>query len=304
MDEPAPPPAGSSSLSPSSDGKRLKGTIYVNNIWYSRLVSLKKLAKTLSESETSYLENPLAVQLGLNDAVPPSAHRLIPANSKAINPAEFYPTLLDASERMFDGEIDWQQFEEVARFMFGTKAYVVFTIDLFASRVIKQGNKAQIILGDPRWPELFSLLQKERRETAPGPTSQFLINYRRQVESLIAGEDSREKDNSNLNVHQGIRGTVAGPLLRRNLRANDSAEETPKYHAEGGLHIKVDMLTYRLFFVSRTEETYCRERTSSEVRQLDEQAKRTASARTKAFDTWLASKTEDRQKQDDVSMEM
>ncbi|KAF8753939.1 Histone deacetylase (HDAC) interacting [Rhizoctonia solani] len=355
------PPEAVSSESNLPEGVwRLKGTIYVNNavyvllriiqIWYSRLVSLKKLAKTLSESETSYLENPLAVQLGLNDAVPPSAHRLIPANSKAINPAEFYPTLLDASERMFDGEIDWQQFEEVARFMFGTKAYVVFTIDLFASRVIKQGNKAQIILGDPRWPELFSLLQKERRETAPGPTSQFLINYRRQVESLIAGEDSREKDNSNLNVHrivwngerrvlsfqllarddgsvmdsetmngrwrqyidsyvlthqtEGIRGTVAGPLLRRNLRANDSAEETPKYHAEGGLHIKVDMLTYRLFFVSRTEETYCRERTSSEVRQLDEQAKRTASARTKAFDTWLASKTEDRQKQDDVSMEM
>ncbi|CAE6432182.1 unnamed protein product [Rhizoctonia solani] len=349
MDE---PPAQSLS----SEGKRLRGTMYVNNaiyvllriiqIWYSRLVSLKKLAKTLAESEASYLENPLGVQLGLNDAVPPSAHRLIPANSKAINPAEFYPTLLDASERMFDGEIDWQQFEEVARFMFGTKAYVVFTIDLFASRVIKQ---AQIILADPRWPELFSLLQKERRETAPGPSSQFLINYRRQVESLIAGEDSREKDNSNLNVHrivwngerkvlsfqllarddgsvldsetvngrwrqyidsyvlthqtEGIRGTVAGPLLRRNLRANDSTEETPKYHAEGGLHIKVDMLTYRLFFVSRTEETYCRERTSQEVRLLDEQAKKTASARTKAFDTWLASKTEERQKQDDV-MEM
>ncbi|CAE6387267.1 unnamed protein product [Rhizoctonia solani] len=334
--------------------KRLRGTMYANNaiyvllriiqIWWSRLHSLKRLAHTLAQSETSYLENPLAIQLGLNDAVPPSAHRLIPANSKAINPAEFYPTLLDASERMFDGEIDWQQFEEIARFMFGTKAYLVFTIDLFASRVIKQ---AQIILADPRWPELFSLLQKERREALP--TSQFLINYRRQVESLIAGEDSREKDNSNLNVHrivwsggrkrltfqllarddasvmdsetvngrwrqyidsyvlthqtEGIRGTVAGPLLRRNLRANDSAEETPKYHAEGGLHIKVDMLTYRLFFVSRTEETYCRERTSQEVRQLDEQAKKTASVRTKAFDAWLATKTEGRQKED-ISMEM
>lgn len=92
--------------------------------------------------------------------------------------------------------------------------------------------------------------------------------------------------------------------LHRNLRSNDSSEETPKYHAEGGLHIKVDMLTYRLFFVSRTEETYCRERTSQEVRQLDEQAKKTSSARAKAFDTWLASKTEVRQKQDDVSMEL
>lgn len=51
-------------------------------------------------------------------------------------------TLLDASERMFDGEIDWQQFEEVARFMFGTKAYVVFTIDLLAARIIKQVSAA------------------------------------------------------------------------------------------------------------------------------------------------------------------
>ena len=57
------------------------------------------------------------------------------------NPAsEFYMTLLDASERMFDGEIDWQQFEEVARFMFGTKAHVVFTIDLLAGRIIKQAS--------------------------------------------------------------------------------------------------------------------------------------------------------------------
>jgi paired amphipathic helix protein Sin3a len=42
---------------------------------------------------------------------------------------------------MFDGEIDWQQFEEVARFMFGTKAYVVFTIDLLAGRIIKQASR-------------------------------------------------------------------------------------------------------------------------------------------------------------------
>ena len=94
----------------------------------------------------------------------------------------------------------------------------------------------------------------------------------------------------------------------RNLRNADAAEDTPKYHAEGGLHIKVDMLTYRLFFVSRTEETYCRERTSREVRQLDEQAKKTSTGRLKAFDAWLSSRTESKsregQKQDDVSMEL
>ncbi|KAG8682319.1 Transcriptional regulatory protein sin3 [Ceratobasidium sp. 394] len=361
MDDGSAPTLGSNGNGAQS-GKRTRGTMYVNNavyvllriiqIWYSRLVSLKKLAKTLAESGESYLENPLAVQLGLNDAVPPSAHRLIPTSANTPNPAsEFYATLLDASERMFDGEIDWQQFEEVARFMFGTKAYVVFTIDLLAGRIIKQ---TQAILSDARWPELCSLIQKERRETAPGPSSQFLINYRRQVEALIAGEDSREKDNSNLNVHrivwnnekkllsfqllarddmsvydseamngrwkhyidsyvlthqtEGLRSVVQGPLLRRNLRNVDSTEDSPKYHAEGGLHIKVDMLTYRLFFVSRTEETYCRERTTQEVQQLDEQAKKTGVGRAKAFESWLASKGDAKsnqgQKQDDVSMEM
>lgn len=102
------------------------------------------------------------------------------------------------------------------------------------------------------------------------------------------------------------------PLIRyfnfRNLRNADATEDTPKYHAEGGLHIKVDMLTYRLFFVSRTEETYCRERTPQEVRQLDEQAKKTSVGRTKAFDTWLSNRTESKggegQKPDDISMEL
>ncbi|KAG8736334.1 Transcriptional regulatory protein sin3 [Ceratobasidium sp. 414] len=364
-------PGSSSNGNGAQSSKRTKGTMYVNNavyvllriiqIWYSRLVSLKKLAKTLAESSDSYLENPLAVQLGLNDAVPPSAHRLIPTSANTPNLAsEFYSTLLDACERMFDGEIDWQQFEEVARFMFGTKAYVVFTIDILASRIIKQASLqpcmslTQAILGDARWPELCALIQKERRETAPGPSSQFLINYRRQVEALIAGEDSREKDNSNLNVHrivwnnekktlsfqllarddmsvydsetmngrwrhyidsyvlthqtEGLRSLIQGPLLRRNLRNVDSAEDSPKYHAEGGLHIKVDMLTYRLFFVSRTEETYCRERATQEIQQLDEQAKKTSAGRAKTFESWLARKNDGKgsqgQKQDDVPMEM
>lgn len=125
---------------------------------------------------------------------------------------------------------------------------------------------------------------------------------------------------------EGIRGTVVGPLLRRlvhfifpkqlthmlpayrNLRNSDATEETPKYHAEGGLHIKVDMLTYRLFFVSRTEETYCRERSTQEVRQLDDQVKKTVNSRNKRFDAWLANKVDanntEGRKQDEMPMEM
>jgi hypothetical protein len=68
------------------------------------------------------------------------------------------------------------------------------------------------------------------------------------------------------------------------------------------------MLTYRLFFVSRTEETYCRERSTQEVRLLDEQAKKTAASRSKAFDAWLTRKVDanniEGKKQDDMSMEL
>ena len=50
------------------------------------------------------------------------------------NPAaHFYEYLLVACERLFDNEIDQQSFEDVARYMFGTKVF--YTIVVYISSI-------------------------------------------------------------------------------------------------------------------------------------------------------------------------
>jgi histone deacetylase complex regulatory component SIN3 len=58
---------------------------------------------------------------------------------KERNPAKYYyQYMLDACEKLFDAEIDQNTFEEQLRFMFGTKAYLLFTVDKVISALIKQ----------------------------------------------------------------------------------------------------------------------------------------------------------------------
>ena len=59
--------------------------------------------------------------------------------SAALNPAEhFYLHLLDLVEKVFDGELEQTTFEENMRFMFGTRAFVVFTLDKLCAAICKQ----------------------------------------------------------------------------------------------------------------------------------------------------------------------
>lgn len=50
----------------------------------------------------------------------------------------FYEHTLDCCEQLFEGEIDQGTFEDQLRFMFGIRAYTLFTIDKVVASVIKQ----------------------------------------------------------------------------------------------------------------------------------------------------------------------
>lgn len=50
----------------------------------------------------------------------------------------FYGHLLESCEKLFDNVIDQATFEDTARFMFGMKAYNVFTLDKVIGALIKQ----------------------------------------------------------------------------------------------------------------------------------------------------------------------
>jgi paired amphipathic helix protein Sin3a len=55
------------------------------------------------------------------------------------NPAEhFYGHLLESCEKLFDNVIDQSTFEDTARYMFGMKAYNVFTLDKVIGALVKQ----------------------------------------------------------------------------------------------------------------------------------------------------------------------
>ncbi|KAG8901860.1 Transcriptional regulatory protein sin3 [Tulasnella sp. 403] len=200
-----------------------KGTFFGNNAFYvllrnlqllyTRLHAAKKhaveLAATASPSSRSgslpmgspaeipgqiehrpitlphaYLANPLAVSLGLADATGPGASRLIPSGP---NPAsQFYEHTLECCEQLFDGEMDQATFEDHLRFMFGIRAYHLFTVDKVVGSIIKQ---VQAVLSDVKNKELLTLLRRERTSSVPF-TIQEQINARRTAEQMLGPDEN------------------------------------------------------------------------------------------------------------------
>ena len=44
------------------------------------------------------------------------------------------------AERLFENEVDVATYEETLRLMFGTKAYIMFTLDRVVAAIVKQVN--------------------------------------------------------------------------------------------------------------------------------------------------------------------
>lgn len=59
----------------------------------------------------------------------------------------YYYALLDLIDTFFDGSIDQAKFEECARYIFGTKAYIIFTIDKLVMLLTRHVSIACIEVG-------------------------------------------------------------------------------------------------------------------------------------------------------------
>lgn len=147
-------------------------------LMHSRLLTCKSLAAKLTSSSSSELNSPfpntLASELALLHILPAPSSRLqalklqAQANVEAdaqkrvdvqsqgsldeqdsianfglnSNPAvHYYPYLLECCERLFDNEIDQQTFEDIARYMFGTKAcffsFLLLFVCLFSTTALE-----------------------------------------------------------------------------------------------------------------------------------------------------------------------
>lgn len=64
-----------------------------------------------------------------------------------------YNILLSLIDKLFEGEIDQQTFEESVRYIFGTDAYIMFTIDKLVLSIVRHVSRLRI-----EWRKRYHLL--------------------------------------------------------------------------------------------------------------------------------------------------
>ncbi|KAI9485516.1 MAG: hypothetical protein EXX96DRAFT_545381 [Benjaminiella poitrasii] len=117
------------------------------HLLYERLCKLKTMSEEQSDNDLGL--NSIAVRLNL-----------ISNRFEDIDLSKGkYEALLDVIERFIEAEYDQATFEENARFIYGTEAYIIFTIDKLLYSLIKQ---IQVVMADKKSIELFNLLNSGR----------------------------------------------------------------------------------------------------------------------------------------------
>ncbi|BGP46609.1 hypothetical protein JCM10450v2_002456 [Rhodotorula kratochvilovae] len=282
---------------------------------YHRLLAFKQLAADLAAAgATARRLNPLGVKLGISTP--------ISAVDTGDNPAEhYYEHLLDLAEKLFDGDVDQQTFEEQLRYMAGIRSYPLFTLDKLVSTVIKH---IHTINSDNRCQDIVTLLEKDRRQAVTTPRQQ--IAYRMEVESVLGQDENLyrlewipaeealtiqllgkedltldDAHSSEAKMHQswlasfqltspseGIGALAKAPLLKRN-RVLSAAEDPQEFDLAAGLEAKER--DYRLFWVKGTEDYLRRIRppsgSSDEGESAAEEGETLASRRAERFRRWV-----------------
>ncbi|KAG6919038.1 hypothetical protein DXG01_009748 [Tephrocybe rancida] len=157
---------------------------------YSRILMCKEIgAQHAAENHASLLANRVAVELGLDEPNGPSTVleqtiEVLGDRGASDKANVVYMYLLNACEKMFDGDMDQATFEEHMRWFFGNKAYQLFTLDKLITALVKQ---VQTVLSDNRCQELWKLCKST--QNAEIHTTQDVIRYRREAERHVGQDD-------------------------------------------------------------------------------------------------------------------
>ncbi|KAF9433156.1 Transcriptional regulatory protein sin3 [Entomortierella beljakovae] len=290
---------------------------------YSRLETIKvaasELSKTISERK---LINPAAIDLGLQD---PDAVEAEQNNDTGDSYAKF----LGLIHKVFDGELDQTAFEEQARHIFATKAYIVFTLDKVIAALLKQMHT---IVTDQRCNELISMFVKDRQHEKNSRRQQII--YRMQADAVVGDENLYKieyaKDELMMSIQllskndytldtaisseekwgyyidsyvlltptEGVLPSSFPTFLKRNLPSNIPEEPQQDIITHSGLEVKICINTYKIFFVNTTEDFF--ERKGPKVPK--EKLEKNRVKRLEKMNTWLKSTLEE-QESDEASFQ-
>ncbi|KAJ7475654.1 histone deacetylase complex, SIN3 component [Mycena latifolia] len=310
MDEDAPPEIPSL---PQNRRTPQRNIFFTNTVFYTLLRLLEVLYSRLA------LFKGIGTRLASQDSArvprdpgsfPHPDH--VNLGERASHAEHFYDLLLESCERLFDNEVEQHVFEDQMRFMFGIKeAYKIFTIDKVIGSVIKQ---VQLLFGDGKSQDLLEILKRER--ALPCPTTQDLLNSRKNAEKVLGpdenlfrvdwlpdskhmtfqliGKDDSSFDDSEVltgrwqsyidsfvssEVTEGVSASrTRRPFLRKNLPAA-AQDAPPNVVTQDGLEIKICVRTYRLFYVSESEDYLVKLRTFGDVEAASKQLEKKNSFR-------------------------
>lgn len=139
-------------------------------MFYSRLYKLFEMSKELADFPPEVL-NQIAVELGIQKSM-----------FKFTESDRYSDFLVDLSE-LIDGNLDINEFEDRARSMFSTNAYISFTLDKLAQQLSKQ---VLFVLGDPVSMDILNMFFKDL-ETDPATRQEAV--YRASAEALTSNEN-------------------------------------------------------------------------------------------------------------------
>ncbi|KAJ3180454.1 Transcriptional regulatory protein sin3 [Geranomyces variabilis] len=288
----------------SEAGGEPRGTyvMYANNLFYvflrqyqllySRLMKMKELSSKIAhDPPKTGSKSHIAKELGLqNDSLATYAK------------LDRYTELLQACASFLSGDTEASEFEEKARTMFGTSAYLVFTVDKLCQAIIKQ---AQSAVADSKSMSLLEMYYKDRvkRFTSARQEAMYRINtetvvqddniYRLEYfvdekvltvqllskeENMSDGSVSREDRWTlyvdhfvQLNATENLRASRREPFLKRNLPASAPDQPPHDVEAHSGLELKVCVNTYKMFFVDHTEDYFVRRRRRGAAAEKEEE---------------------------------
>ncbi|KAJ3159591.1 Transcriptional regulatory protein sin3 [Geranomyces michiganensis] len=277
--------------------------MYANNLFYvflrqyqllySRMMKMKELSmKIAQDPPKTGSKSHIAKELGLqNDSLATYAK------------LDRYTELLQACASFVSGDTEASEFEEKARTMFGTSAYLVFTVDKLCQAIIKQ---AQSTVADSKSMSLLEMYYKDRAKHATSPRQEAM--YRINTETVVQDDNiyrleyfvdervltvqllSKEESMSDgsvsledrwslyvdhfvqLHATENLRASRREPFLKRNLPATAPDHPPDDVEAHSGLELKVCVNTYKMFFVDHTEDYFVRRRRAAAAAAVEDGA--------------------------------
>nr|CAG8500348.1 9542_t:CDS:10 [Entrophospora candida] len=271
---------------------------------FERLEKMKAVAQNeLSSASHTRKLNPAATELADVDL--------------DLNKGDPYTVMLELIEKQFDGEMDLATFEECLRYIYGTKAYIMFTVDKLIQNITKQ---IQVIVSDSKSASLIELFEENKKLLDP-TSGRSHIMYQLHANNTIGYEehtyridyvDTEEKNMTillsgsdytigstvsseerwayymysfmSLNPTEGLNSRKKKPFLKRNLpsfRRTEDLVTTAEVH--NGLEVKICLNSYHIFFVSNTEDNFRRYQSGVSKEKMEQDTSR----RLELWQNWL-----------------